>query len=150
MAIAQRAEDSRDTHTGTDGRDFLWTAFILILVRLKRSRLYNIPDAHVNSPRHIFKLLFTWWVWTRFFLACYPRNLCGISAWKTSTLFTFGIKCIFCYFFVPCIQLLYLHQHVKRSSSYYHTYIVINCVLKFRTTIIFGCFRAGMGQFEII
>ena len=76
------------------GMNLRWNLFCLFS---KQSRFYNIPDDHANSCGHTSSLLSIRCTWTRFLLACHPRN----STENTCVLFTLGTRCISRYF---CFQ----------------------------------------------
>ena len=87
---------------------------------MKYSWLYNIPDAHANSRGRTFSSRPpTRCKWSRFLLACHPRNLLWIS--NTNIPFTVVTSWISC-FRLTRVRLSPPHRQMsKRSSSQYPT-----------------------------
>ena len=52
-----------------------------------------------------FRKPFTWFTWSRTFLAYHSRNLCGVSGEGDLVRFTVGTRCFSAFFFVPRVRL---------------------------------------------
>ena len=90
-------------------------------------------------PLHVatspFSMTPTKCTWSRFLLACHPRNLWGISTGDKCIVITLGTRCI-SFYFVPRIRFPQLNQLIERglqvNIQHKLRYIVITLINSYR------------------